>query len=388
MNADFMFQSPLVMQAAYQLPPNVQQDNRVGFRVLAHDYEVNSQFYQFLESGMIEMVNGFAEGKTVALNHNYDIMGWAKTIGGEALEDGGYVPFYVLRGRTFPSGYFGSSDEVIDALNDGVLEKVSVKIKILESECSICSSGFDAYGFFRICKGEGGHVPGDSYVIGEGENKSVATCVQLIKSCEAMELSLVYDGANKNARVVNKMNALHESGMIGEAAYAQFQKSPIFTQFQQGGNPEPPQPTGEPPMSAVQAELDLYKEKLSHKDTEVRALTAELALEQDKVATLTKDNQRVDRYKQDAEFARGLILADLREQFTAHKEGVTDAEADDRVAKAKNAPLEDVFEDAQYFRCRADERFGVGEGRNSQADPGKDPRSGKGIVAPRGAVRI
>lgn len=380
MNADMRLDMPMVQLALVEGG----NDNRVGYRCLGHTFEINNQSFRFARSGLDMLAEGYTTGKPLLLNHNRDGIGMGATTLGEVNDEGLFITWYILKNKTLPQGPLGTSEQVIESVDDGAIQDVSMGLAITASECSICGAGYDVnMPFFRIC--QNGHEQGTDVIVEKNGEKRLERAVQIITAAEAAELSLVYDGADKQAKILSKVAALRRDGMIGDAAYAQFNSQ--FQSINLGGNPEPPQPTGDPPMSAVQAELDLYKEKLSHKDTEVRALNAELELEKDKVATLTKDNQRVDRYKQDAEFARGLILADLREQYIAHKEGVTDAEADDRVAKAKNVPLEDVFEDAQYFRCRADERFGAGEGRQSQADPGKDPRSGNGIVAPAGSAR-
>ena len=400
MENEIRFDTPIIMNAAYKLPEDQQRENRFGYESFAHSYEVNNQHYQFTAEGLLALAAGYNDGKILSLNHNKEGFGWGQTIAGEVRgdganeADGAYVQWYILKGKTFPTGMLGSSDEVIESIDDGCIKKVSVGCKILKSSCSVCGSEFSGR-WFRYCKGPEAHEPGHDYVVDKDGTKSVQTCIQMIEDCEAIELSLVYDGADSNARIVNRAAALHRDGLMDDTAYAEFSRS--YPENQSGGG-VPPQPNNRgdemPTVEQLQAEAKNLNARIDTLDAEKRAAEAEKQLESDKVARLNTqidelnaDNKKFETYKAEAELAREKALEDFSVQYVAHKEGVTDKDRDEKKDAAANLSLTEIYEQADSYRVLAEARLEAGRSSVSEGEGGKPEAEKKETARRRGSVR-
>ena len=137
---------------------------------------------------------------------------------------------------------------------------------------------------------------------------------------------------------------------------------------------------------------------LEQAQAELRAVTAEKELADAKITTLETENAelkaenaKVKWYKADAEFAREIALKEFRNQFVAHKDGVTDEDADKMRDAVGVLPLTEIYDKTETYRVLADARFEAQ--RQSEAEPGKPegeeappPEASNGKV--RGNARI
>ena len=342
--------------------------SRVPYRCFAHSFDVNTRAYQFRRAALQELADGYVE-KTLLLNHLKRPIGWGQTEVGEVLDEGLYINFYVLRGQTFPAGPLGGSDEVITALDDGCLQYVSMGFDIKASVCSICGNDFNMW------MGCGEHYRGETYPVKEEGRLVEKLCVEIIESCEAIELSLVYLGAEREAKVVTRLErleGLYDDGVIDRSVVDGYYETHLL-------NEPKPKPVKPDVKELDMATIESLQNEVKLLETEVRALKAEKRSETDQVTHLTKQNQdlrddaqKYEVYKSEAAMARERALDELGVEFVASKEGVTDEERDARIALVKPLPLGEIYQHVGAYRALAKERFQAQRDSQPEGDEDKD----------------
>ena len=338
--------------------------SRVPYRCFAHSFDVNTRAYQFRRAALQELADSYVE-KSLLLNHLKRPMGFGQTQVGEVLDEGLFINFYVLRGQTFPGGPLGGSDEVITALDDGCLQYVSMGFDIKASVCSICGNEFKMWG---TC---GDHYRGETYPMKEEGRLVEKLCIEIIESCEAVELSLVYLGAERDAKVVTRLErleGLYDDGVIDRSVVDGYYETHLLD----GGvtiNPLLEKDGNN--MAAIEL-LQKDIEVLQMKD---RALTAENERLSDRVENLTAKNQELSDdalkyavYKADSELARSRALEDYGDQLVASREGVTEEAKLSAVETIKVLPLSEIYAHTEAYRGLAEARLKAGRTSQPVAD--------------------
>lgn len=345
-------------------------DGRKNYRCFAHGLDPNNQYTQFSQSSLAQLGTTY-QNKSVLLNHWDDTFGWGKTVNGEMGEDGLYVKIFIV-----PDIKIGSidSNSIIKALDAGTIDYVSMGLRVLESVCSICGKSFRT-----DCE----HWRGREYRIERNGTTVTETCIEMIQKSEALELSLVGLGADRNARVVAKLEGLSSENKIQNDIYRFGYNS--FT----GASNINDQPTDkqEDDMSTVevlQERIGKLEAEIKTRDALVGESNANLTVEKTQVSALNKqltelrnDAVKYHQYKEDCEFLRKRILDDFSVAYVAHKDGVVEDERDRKVKLVSKLPTDELCEQLDIYQELAKERFKVG--RQSLPDDktkeGSDPKT-------------
>ena len=315
-----------------------QASNRSYYRCLAHDLDVNEQAYQFTQSSLTELANTY-DDLAVLLGHNTQDIGFGKTEAGIISENGMEMKFFILRDVTF--GGTNSSD-IITALDEGTINRVSIGFSIKEVTCSIC--GEDMWDWDK-CQ----HVRGRTYQISQGDSFTKKTCIGMIQDSEGRELSLVYLGADRDAKVIAKLEALFEDGVVDET---------VLTNYKQSTQIEEDLPVST--NTEMQHENELLKAK--NETLQAQLTNTERRIEdlESQAKALREDSAKTQTYKDEAELARQRAVDEFGVQYTAHKDGVTEEKCEEMKEAVKPLPLPDIYEQTDSWRKIADERFKAG----------------------------
>ena len=328
--------------------------NREYYKCLAHDLEANDQAYQFTRASLTQLGNTYND-LSVLLGHNRQDIGFGKTETGVVDDNGMEVKFFILRDVTF--GGTNSSD-IITALDEGTINRVSIGLDIKEVTCSICNNNMWDW---DKCQ----HTRGQTYRIPEGSSFVEKTCIGMIQDSEATELSLVYLGADRDARVIAKLEALHEDGIVDKQTLINYKKA---NKPQEAAPMETTEIT-QHENQLLKAKNETLQAQLTN--TERRIEDLELQAKQ-----LREDSAKTQIYKEEAEFARKRGLEDYAIEYVAHKDGITDEKRDEMVTFVSKLPLAELYEQVDTYRKLAKERFEAGrtslEGTEIDEDDDKE----------------
>ena len=346
---------------------NNNTDNRKNYRCFAHGLDPNNQYAQFSQSSLAQLGTTY-QNKSVLLNHWDDTFGWGKTVSGEMGEDGLYVKMFIV-----PDIKIGSidSNSIIKALDAGTIDYVSMGLRVLESVCTICGESFRT-----DCE----HWRGREYRIERNGTTVTETCIEMIQKSEALELSLVGLGADRNARVVAKLEGLSSENKFQNDIYRFGYNS--FTGVTNVNN----QPTDKQ-EDDMSTEL-LLQERIDKLGAQVDASDAKLTIEKNQVAELNKqltdlrgEASKYEQYVEGYNFFQGYLLDLFDKVYVAHKNGIDDDERDrKRKLMTKLAP-EEFCDQLDTYQELAKERFKAG--RQSLPDDKTKKESGAENVDPK-----
>lgn len=144
----------------------------------------------------------------------------------EDSEDGArrvLATFYTVRGITFGGTHsYASTDDLIAAIDAGIVRDVSVGFSGGSWTCNICGNDYRDY---NAC----GHLAGMEYSTKVGEAPQL--CTVAIDGAALSEVSAVYDGATPGAMILKARNMAGEGLLKGKAlAYARAHYLPDMAQ--------------------------------------------------------------------------------------------------------------------------------------------------------------
>ena len=332
--------------AVSQVPDKVRQtgvidaDNakRAYYRGVISTNQLDSYFSQMAESSLKNFARDAEKGVTVLDSHNHRTAGIGMSATGMYEEGKVYSDFYLV--RSVPLGAsqsYASTDGFIAMLEDGALRDISVGFTGGTEYCDICGGNIWSYADCR-------HWPGNSYIIGEGEEETIVVCTTTIEGAELSEFSLVFDGATPGAEVVEKANYLAEQGLIDLKEKHNIEKR-FDVRFKQGLNfPEP-------------------------KELELKNTTDTIDLDNGKQpATRGKEgdtNMTLEEVQKELEETK-TQLNEARENAKTHKEAAeraTTLEAENDSLTTRNKTLEERQDQDRETIERV-----LGEKRNAETD--------------------
>ena len=116
----------------------------------AQAMEENDQYVLFTVPGLESLAMYYEAGQPLMVNHEkWGSIGYGQTVAASVADKVLTVQFYILRDFEPGTGPVHASNELIKAVEDGFLKDVSVGVKIMRSECSICGND---YGNYRECR--------------------------------------------------------------------------------------------------------------------------------------------------------------------------------------------------------------------------------------------
>ena len=211
--------------ADFQTAQPEPNEERHYFEVIGATLDPNRNHFQFTIEALEQLARSYAEGKTLTVNHDkFTGLGIGATTDAVVIDGELYIQTYLKKNYPLLGGSYGvpNTNALIDAVMDGFAKDVSISALQNETRCSICGNDYYDY---ELCT----HYRGRQYIVGEGENKSIARCVIIISDTEAVELSLVQDGADTRAQIVRKVVNLHYDGSIDQETFEEVQKKYSIT---------------------------------------------------------------------------------------------------------------------------------------------------------------
>ena len=351
------------------------KESRFYMEILAGQTEFpNFQGYQFTNESMGMMVEGYKQGKPQMVNHQYSEMnvGFGETTDAAFNGRDLILQTYIRRGMQTPNGPFGSTDDLITAVEDGFLKDASIGLLIYETSCSICSkpgplSPYEYY-FSEHDEDRCPHVRLREYEVDNNVGgKEMQTAYALIDKAEPLEISLVWEGADPEARVVNRNLQLsrHVQNDFDNLSSEQRDRIIHFSrEFHQKIKGEPKMSTiTQEQFAALQSQKDAADAQIAAKDTEIASLkTVQSSFEKkieakDKEIAEFKSKQAENEQAiADGKVAREKAIESCLEQF---KRTEPDTAADELNTKveAEKAALETFSLDTIYKREASYESF-------------------------------
>lgn len=403
--------------ADFQTGEPAENEARHYFECIAATLLPNRNFYMFSEKCLDMLADGYKnDNLTLTVMHEkYQTVGLGACSDATVMDGNLYVQAYIKKGLTFPQGALGNSEQFIDAIMDGFLSDVSVSVMMRKAVCSIC--GADAIYWWRS---ECEHIRGKEYVTGEGKQKKIATCYTVIEEGYPIELSLVQEGADPNATIIEKVVNLAADGTADATAIVNLQQEypqyasvfadilktppeplPTTDKGQQGQLDTPPtigvnmaaadKTTSQPDIENYkrrEAELENKFQSLENekRTVELQVQTLELRVDEAKQQQATADArikeletealENAERIK-DGEFARKEIEAEFVKQYV-RSEG-TDCTPEmqaQRAEFAKTQSLEKLKGYTEVYKDFADKRFAPGRKTREPNQDGTDNPDG------------
>lgn len=391
-----------------QAPDPNTRDTRFYMEILGAQTEApNFQNFQFTPQSMPGVIAKYKEGLSLMINHQkYGLnVGFGQTT--DAIFDGVnlYIQAYLSKNKTTPNGPFGNTNELIDAVVDGFLKDASLSGFVVQTQCSICEKEgpLDPWAFyFGMPPDYDGcpHIRGKSYKIEDSdeEQKAIALIIEFL----ATELSLVWDGADDQARVVNKNLQLSNfvnndfDNLTPEQHTQLVQFSKEYKQFSipnpnNGGNN--PMSVTQEQFNTLTAEKASLEAQVAAKDTQIASLeTTKTSLEAQIVA---KDQEIADFKQKETENEQAIKDGEVaREKYTelcieAFKKTEPDTPAEELTAKveAEKSALETFSLDQIISRTEGYESFAAKlyPGQSiTKPEGGSDPTTPKRVRRTRG----
>ena len=166
----------------------------------AQAVEPNDQSVLFTVAGLEALAAHYRMGKPTMINHErWNSVGYGQTVAASVADKALKVQFYILRDYEPGTGPIHKSNEAIKAIEDGFLKDVSVSVKILRSECSLCGNDYQNYEMCRHWRGQLVRVTDP-----ETGEQTLERCIQIVHDAEALELSLVWNGSDPHAMITDK----------------------------------------------------------------------------------------------------------------------------------------------------------------------------------------
>ena len=293
----------------------------------------NDQYVLFTVPGLESLAMYYEAGQPLMVNHNkWNSVGYGQTAGASVADKVLTVQFYILRDFEPGTGPVHKSNELIKAVEDGFLKDVSVGVKIMRSECSICGNN---YGNYRECR----HWRGQREVVTDPETgeETIVRCIQIVHEAEATELSLVWNGSDPHAMVSDKY-----IDMSITEPYDTDKMQAVLTQppaQQQAATPEPTTAQGGNTMDLETLQANLNTAEAEKQTLEIQkdalqkqcdALEASLKESQDEVKGLKADADKNAELIEAGRAARKELEDKALELFVAGKENCTE---DDKTAQ-------------------------------------------------------
>lgn len=134
--------------------------------------------------------------------------GFGVSEGGEFDEDDNYVSgdFKLIRGWPLNDASYPNSDIFIDAIEEGVITRVSVGFSGGRHICSICDDDWYRGGCY--------HWPGRVYDVEKDGKVTEVLCRVAIDDARLVEVSAVSRGSNPDAQITEKANRCHKDGRL------------------------------------------------------------------------------------------------------------------------------------------------------------------------------
>ena len=292
--------------------------------IAAQTEEPNDQNYLFTKEAVESFIASYKAKQPVLINHykyGQSGIGYGATVDAHYEDPNLLITSYIMKGKDTPNGPFSTTDQLIEAMEDGSLKDVSVGGKILEGKCSICDlpyvNRYSEYESSDRCH----HYRGGRYPVKQedGAEEILETCFVLIQKWDGHELSLVWNASDDNALVTDmnlQMVAFISSGSPIDAEKKEsLSKYYLSTQSKTEGNIMN--------EATLTAEKNALEAQISAKDTEIASLKATSEAQETEIATLKTE---VDELKKkagenqqsiaDGEFARQQAIEDCIEAFT------------------------------------------------------------------------
>ena len=353
-----------------------ESDKNVEYRCFTHGLEYNDQHIQFSHASLGQLGTTYVN-KSVLLNHWDDAFGWGKTVNGEMEKDGLYVKIFIIPDLTLLGV---DSNSVIKALDQGGIDYVSMGITIKDSVCSICGKQF---------RSECEHWRGQKYRLERDGVIVEETCIEMVQESVARELSLVYLGADKQARVVAKLSAYQSESKDNFSASRELlskENLPLYKRESQivtnVNNFNLEKEINMPGMEVYEAEINMLKAQieskdamLSERDEKVNSAVAEKKLSEKMLEQQIETNKelkadvaKLETYKSDSEFLRKRLLDEFGVAFVGYNDKATEKDKDNAVRLADNLSTEELCNRIETYRGLIIDKSGAGEGRQSLTD--------------------
>ena len=162
-------------------------------------------------SNFDNIVSQISAGVRVLDSHKHETNGLGKT--NYAQVQGNIVngSFYILKGASIDGTFeemrlddqsYPSTKQWIIGLQDGMIDKLSMGWYADRNICNICQGTIYRYPCY--------HYPGETFAITDSETgeERLEKCTYTCYGITVVEISLVYFGANKDARLIAKAKAL------------------------------------------------------------------------------------------------------------------------------------------------------------------------------------
>ena len=334
------------------------------YRCLAHDLEVNSQFARFTPEGLAQLGETYAN-KALIWSHWNETFGWGKVLNGEMGDEGLYLKFMIIKDY---NNHGIDSNSIIKSLDKGIIQYVSMGFGVSESTCSICGKSFGNF-LKRECE----HIRGRIYPIERNGVVVREPCIQIIRKSEAWELSLVFLGADRDARITNKQEMYSQSEVINNNNSG---NSPKLFNLQPDPKEEEPimstPEVFEAEVKTYQAEIKACKAIIAEKEAKVTAAVADKLLAETKLdrqieenTSLREHNRKVEVYKKDSELFRNRLTEELGVAYIAYDPIATEDDKKKVMSLADNLPTEEIVKRIDTYKGLIIEKTGAGQGRQT-----------------------
>ena len=195
-----------------------QDDNRYWFTAEISSEALDSYYTHMAPSTLRNFARDAAKGVSLLDSHDGRKLGVGYSAGGRYEEENGQgralATFYIVRGIRFGGKHsFATTDDLIAAVENGVVRDVSVGFYGGRWICDLCHQPF--YGYGSACH----HWTGVEYEI-ERDGKMVRElCTVTIEDAGLSEVSLVFDGATPGAMILKAEAAAEDGRLTPEMAY-------------------------------------------------------------------------------------------------------------------------------------------------------------------------
>ena len=206
--------------------------DRTYYRAIISSNSLDSHHSRMDNSTLENFAREASTGVAVLDSHNHRSVGIGRSVSGEYDAERGTVSseFYILGGLDLNDQSFRTSDSFKTAIKDGMLNDVSVGFYGHDERCNLCNNSL----WSENCR----HWPGFDYEVEEdGIKKNVKASTTIING-HLSEFSLVYDGANEDAQIVEKARRMAPNLSTRERQHIEDQYQVDFDKFK--NKPEPP----------------------------------------------------------------------------------------------------------------------------------------------------
>lgn len=195
-----------------------QDDGRYWFTAEISSEALDSYFTHMAPSTLRNFARDAAEGVSLLDSHDGRKLGVGYSASARYEEENGQgrtlVTFYIVRGIRFGGRHsYAATDDLIAAVENGVVRDVSVGFYGGRWVCDLCHQPY--YGYGSACN----HWAGVEYEI-ERDGKMVRElCTVTIEDARLSEVSLVYDGATPGAMILKAEQAAEDGRLTPEMAH-------------------------------------------------------------------------------------------------------------------------------------------------------------------------